>query len=101
MRPNCCDNKSKIVIQELMEFLNVISDENRLKIICLLNKGEKCVCEIWKNLGIPQNLASYHLKTLKDFKLLNSKKQGLKVIYALNKKNLIKYKKNIDRLFTP
>ena len=71
-----------------LRFLKIISDENRLRIICLLNRGTRCVCEIWQELKIPQNLASHHLKVLRDFKLLTSEKQGLKVIYSINKKGM-------------
>jgi len=87
----CCAGKCDAPIQTTLEFLRIVSDENRLKTICLLNRGERCVCEIWKELKIPQNLASHHLKVLKDFDLLTSKKVGLKVIYRINGKTLKKY----------
>ncbi|MCX6382977.1 MAG: metalloregulator ArsR/SmtB family transcription factor [Actinobacteria bacterium] len=73
-----------------LDFLKVMAEENRLKIISILIDGEKCVCDIWKNLSIPQNLASHHLKILADYRLVNFRKEGLWVHYSLNKKNLIK-----------
>lgn len=91
MNPLCCTGDCKASIQSTLQFLKLISDENRLKIICLLGRGERCVCEIWQDLKIPQNLASHHLKTLKDFKLLTSKKVGLKVIYKLDDEELKNY----------
>ncbi len=78
-------------LKKLSEFLNVLSEENRLKIICLLGSGRKCVCEIYEHLDLPQNLVSHHLKILKDFNILSSKKEGLKVYYELNTKILEKY----------
>jgi len=69
------------------DFLKIISEENRLKILSLLQKEEKCVCDIWQYLKLPQNLTSHHLKVLKDCKLVSSKQKGLKVIYSINKKN--------------
>lgn len=75
-------------LSKIKNFLEIISDENRLMILKCLTGGEKCVCEIWESIGLPQNLTSYHLKTLKDFGLISSKKEGLKVIYRLNAKNL-------------
>jgi ArsR family transcriptional regulator len=87
-----------------LDFLKVIAEENRLKIISMLLDGEKCVCEIWKDLNIPQNLASHHLKILADSGLVDFKKEGLWVHYSLNKKNLIKnisfldnFKKLLDK----
>lgn len=76
----------------LADFLRIISEENRLKIICFLQSGEQCVCQIWLFLGQPQNLISHHLKVLKDFNLLSSRKEGLNVYYSINKEGMDKYK---------
>ncbi|MHB8280683.1 MAG: ArsR/SmtB family transcription factor [Candidatus Humimicrobiaceae bacterium] len=87
-----------------LDFLKVIAEENRLKIIIMLLNGEQCVCDIWQNLNIPQNLTSHHLKILADFGLVNFRKDGLRVYYTLNKENLIKnisflddFKKLLDK----
>jgi len=80
----------------LADFLRIIAEDNRLKIICLLKNGERCVCEIQKLLALPQNLISHHLKVLKDFGLLFSRKDGLKMYYSLSDKNLNKYKKQLN-----
>ena len=53
-----------------------------------LKRGEKCVCEIWKELNLPQNLVSHHLKVLKDAKFISSRKEGLKVFYSLKAEKL-------------
>ena len=86
MKPKCCKNKKSITkLKKVADFLRTINEENRLKILCLLRKGEQCVCEIWECLKLPQNLASHHLKVLKDFGLISSEKRGLNVFYRLNK----------------
>jgi ArsR family transcriptional regulator len=88
----CCKTKkSKNNLQQTAEFLKVIAEENRLHILCILGKGERCVCEIWQYLDLPQNLISHHLKVLKDFKLVASRKDGTKVIYSINKRTINKY----------
>ncbi len=83
-----CRNKlkSKNNFQEAIEFLRIINEPNRLRIIYFLNYGEQCVCNIRKSLNISQNLTSYHLKTLKDFGLVDSRQEGKKIIYSSNKK---------------
>jgi ArsR family transcriptional regulator len=97
MKPKCCKNKKSIAnLSQTAEFLKIISEENRLKILCLLREGEKCVCEIWQHLNLPQNLVSHHLKVLKDFKLISSKKVGCKVFYQLNQKAVKKYLKLLN-----
>lgn len=101
MKPLCCTGKYKVSAKNTLQFLKIISDDNRLRIICLLNRGERCVCEIWQDLKISQNLASHHLKVLKDFKLLMSEKKGLKVIYKLDKKELKKYQEMLNYFLNP
>jgi ArsR family transcriptional regulator len=85
------DKKSQKDIKLIADFLNIIAEENRLKILCLLSSGKKCVCQIWQYLKLPQNLTSHHLKVLKDFGLLSSKKEGQKIFYQLNQKTIKKY----------
>ena len=47
MNFNCCKTKkSKNNLEQTAEFLKIISDSNRLQILCMLGKGERCVCEI-------------------------------------------------------
>ena len=95
MEAKCC-RKLEAKINQLIKFLKIISEKNRIKILCLLKKGEKCVCEIWQCLKLPQNLVSHHLKTLKDFNLISSRKEGVKIFYKLNKKVIKKYLKLLD-----
>lgn len=98
MKPKCCkNNKSADELLKAAEFLKIIAEENRLKILCILRDGEKCVCDIWQYLELPQNLTSHHLKILKDFDLISSKKDGLKVFYSLNKNIISRYSKLLNK----
>jgi ArsR family transcriptional regulator len=95
----CCQNKKSILeIEKWARILKKISEPNRLKILCILKEGEKCVCDIWRCLKLPQNLVSHHLKVLKNFGLISSKKIGLKVFYKLNQKVVKKYLKRLNKL---
>jgi ArsR family transcriptional regulator len=99
MEPKCCvDKKSVAGLSRTVEFLKIISEKNRLKILCLLKEGEKCVCDIWQCLDLAQNLVSHHLKVLKNFGLISSKRQGLKVFYQLNQGVVKKYLKLLNNL---
>ena len=91
MKPKCCiDKKSVAKLSQTVEFLKIICEENRLKILCLLRKDKKCVCEIWQYLDLPQSLVSHHLKVLKDFGLVDDRRDGLRVHYSINKKEIAK-----------
>ena len=71
-------------LEELSTYLRIISDTNRLQILCLLKKGERCVCNIHEPLDIPQNLASHHLKTLRDAGLVIARREGKWVHYRID-----------------
>jgi ArsR family transcriptional regulator len=92
MKLKCCKNKkTNGELKKAVDFLKVISEENRLLILCLLKRGKMCVCEIWQYLNLPQNLVSHHLKVLKDFGLIKSHRESTKIIYSLNQKNNKKF----------
>jgi len=80
--------------------LKQLSDLNRLKILFLLKEKEKmCVCEIFQNLCLPQNLISYHLKILKELGFIEDSREGKNVYYSLKKKNLDNFWQKFNNLF--
>jgi len=98
MKLECRKNKkANGELKKTVDFLRVISEENRLLLLCLLKKGEMCVCKIWQHLGLSQNLTSHHLKVLKDFGLVDDRKDGLKVYYSINKKNIAKFNSLLNK----
>lgn len=78
-------------LTNLPQYLKVISDANRLSILNALKKRPMCVCEIFLLLNLPQNLVSHHLKVLKDTGLIDSKRDGVKIIYNRNEKIINEY----------
>ncbi len=97
MTKKCCKAKEeKKDFNDLANLLKTISEKNRFFILQLLREKEMCVCEIWKCLKLSQNLTSHHLKILKSINLIDSRKEGIKVIYFLNKRNM----KNLNSLFS-
>jgi len=94
----CCTNKRVANnLKKTVNFLNIIAEKNRLKILCLLQNGEKCVCNIWQYLSLSQNLTSHHLKVLKDFGLITSRKEGLWVHYSINRKEVSKFNSLLNK----
>lgn len=95
----CCHTKSAAaVLARNAAFLRTAGDENRLRILCLLQAGERCVCDIWQHLDLPQNLTSHHLSVLKDMKLIRARKRGLKVFYAINERVMARYLHSLTHL---
>ncbi|MFA6048134.1 MAG: metalloregulator ArsR/SmtB family transcription factor [Parcubacteria group bacterium] len=100
MEFKCCAKKSKEVedVGKTYLFLRAIADPNRLKILCVLGSGSKCVCEIVPAVGISDKLASHHLKQLKNIGLLTEKREGNFIRYNLNKKTIREYKKIFNQV---
>ena len=72
-------------IVSLADTLKVLSDVNRLRIMCLLFSGEKCVCEIEEGLAISQPLTSHHLKVLLEAGLVGMHKEGTWSYYSIER----------------
>lgn len=92
MKAKCCTNKKLTEeFANLAKFLRIIGDDNRLRVLCLLKDGERCVCEIYPDLDLSQNLVSSHLKVMLDFGLLTIRQEWKKNYYSINPKIFKKY----------
>jgi len=80
-------------VTSLASLLKLVSEESRLKMLCLLRQGEHCVCEIMENVKMSQSLTSHHLSDLKEAGIVVDDKRGLRVYYSLTDKG-----KNITNL---
>lgn len=91
----CCTPSSlqSNKVTNLSALLKIVSEESRLKLLCILKKGEHCVCEIMEHVDMSQSLVSHHLKDLKNVGVVTDKKRGLYVHYSLTPKG-----KNITNL---
>ncbi len=69
---------------ELASQFHALSDETRVRIVVLLRGGEHCVCELTEALKLPQSLLSFHLKVLKDARLVHDRREGRWAYYALD-----------------
>lgn len=96
----CClsqANKMK-KINKNVNLLKAIYEPNRLKIICLLSKSKLCECEIINCLRLRQNLISHHLNVLEKAKLIKSKKEGRKIFYSLNIREINKLRNFLNKI---
>ena len=95
---SCCTSltKESKQVTSLSSLLRLVSEESRLRLLCVLQKGEHCVCEMMEHVNLSQSLISHHLKDLKDAGIVEDKKKGLRVYYSLTKKG----EKIINLLFT-
>ncbi len=82
--------------KEMAKKFRALSDENRLKIIELLLKGELCGCMLIDKLEISQPTLSYHLRILTDSGITQSFRDGNMIKYTVNKEVLNDIKNFID-----
>jgi ArsR family transcriptional regulator, arsenate/arsenite/antimonite-responsive transcriptional repressor len=60
-----------------------LSDETRLRILCLLLEGELCVCDLMEVLQLPQSTVSRHLSYLKNSGWVDDRRCGVWIYYSI------------------
>ncbi len=81
---------------ECAKILKSLADESRLKIVRLLLDGEKSVSEVVRSLRMAQPQVSHHLSILRGSGLVDTRREGKKIInfidpevkYILKKKEI-------------
>jgi len=81
------------------EILKAVSEESRLRIVCILKSCEKCVCELQEAINAPHNLVLHHIKGLKKLGIIKMRKVNRFTFYSLDRKAWRQFTKNIDDLF--
>ena len=74
--------------QLISSVFKALAHPTRIQIVKLLRNGELCVCEILPNLDSEQSNTSQHLTVLKNQGIVESKKDGSKVIYSIKNKEV-------------
>ncbi len=59
-------------------------DETRLKVLSLLQSGEKCACILLEKVNVEQSTLSYHMKILVDSGIITTRKEGKWTHYSIN-----------------
>ena len=81
--------------QEVANICKAMSDTNRLRIIEMLTRGEKCGCSLLKELQVTHPTLSHHMKVLGDCGLVSSYKEGKWQHYSINCEKFKEYKEYI------
>ena len=64
-------------------------DEKRLRILELLQDGEKCTCVLNEELDIPQSTLSYHMKILCESGMVTGRQEGKWTHYSISKEGAL------------
>src|SRR5215216_264610 len=68
----------------LCQLFHLLSDKNRLRMVLMLAEGERDVTSLCKDLHLAQPTVSHHLGLLRMNRVIVNKRQGKRVIYALD-----------------
>jgi len=77
------NRKKQLLFQKQAEIAKAIAHPLRIAIVDFLKDGEQCVCDIAEHVGSERSNVSRHLSVMVNAGILDYRKQGLKVIYAL------------------
>jgi DNA-binding transcriptional ArsR family regulator len=80
----------KKMAEQVAEILKAVAHPVRLQIIELLETKEMCVGDIVEALGGKQAVTSQQLNMMKDKGVLECRRDGTKVFYRIENKNVIK-----------
>lgn len=87
-------------MSEMVTCLKALADENRLRILMLLRERELCVFELMGVLELSQSLVSSHLGVLRAAGLVQARREGKRMRYALTQVGLAGGKRGIVNLVT-
>lgn len=77
-------------MKQISELLKVLSNENRLAIVCYLIEKPMTVSELHEKLShVTQPALSQHLALLKANKILDSNKSGLTITYSIQDEKIV------------
>jgi|SRR6185369_16342589 len=78
---------SALDVRPLTRLFRALGDETRLRIVALLSHGELCVCHLESALDLNQSTASRHLGILKSAGIVDSRRVGTWVYYAITEQD--------------
>jgi len=87
-----------MTVDKQLQLLKCVADDTRIQILIYLKNGERCVCEIMKNLNKEQSLISHHLQALRRCGLIQRRREGKKIMYRLVDPSILKLLVDIEKL---
>jgi len=85
-------------VRSLTKLFRALGDETRLRIVALLSHGELCVCHIEKALELSQPNVSRHLGILRAAGVVDARRDGSWIYYALAPQDHEAVKAMLDQL---
>jgi ArsR family transcriptional regulator, lead/cadmium/zinc/bismuth-responsive transcriptional repressor len=84
-------------LEDNLDLLKSLSVKTRFLILKVLILKERCACELPSLIGSSQSNTSMHLAKLLEKKILNSRREGRKIIYSIRNKKIVEIFKILDK----
>ena len=65
-------------MRPFMDITKALSDDNRVRLLCALQPGELCVCQLIELIGLAPSTVSKHMTILRQAGLITSRSPGPK-----------------------
>jgi ArsR family transcriptional regulator len=91
------DNDADIL--RATEALKALAHPLRLKILCVLNDGEKTVTNIVKEVGSSQSNISQHIDILRTKDIIESRRDGNKILCSVKDEKILRLVANLKEVF--
>lgn len=86
-------------IKHISKIMHILSNEERLLLLCQLSNKEMSVKEIEDFLDIKQPTLSQQLTILRNAKLVQTRRSGKQIYYFMNDKKILNLMKSIHNEF--
>src|ERR671924_1761776 len=70
-------------MRDVVTMAKALSDDNRVRIVAMLDGRELCVCQVIEVLALAPSTVSKHLSILKQARLIDGRKDGRWMYYRL------------------
>ena len=70
--------------EDACQLMKVLSNRDRMMLLCEIGQGEKCVGDLELTLGIHQPTLSQQLTVLRKEKIVKTRREGKQIYYSLS-----------------
>ncbi|GAA0290657.1 ArsR/SmtB family transcription factor [Psychrosphaera haliotis] len=84
-----------------LSLLKIMSNENRLFILCNLLEGELAVNDLVARVNLAQSALSQHLAILREHNFVKTRKESQTVYYSLDSKDVVRMMMLLQDLYLP
>ena len=89
----------KLRFEHRSVFLTAIANEQRLKVLEMLSKGEVAVMELSERIGISQSALSQHLAKLRVAKMVTTRREAQTIFYSVTSPEVRKILETLEGIF--